>query len=1466
MNSPPSLFGRLILLLGLAGLPGLTPAQAQEARGYRGRWNNWGYDPMVLSQSVWRITLPAVAASDNDFKLASDDWDYEWTYGAWFPTATVVTAATWGDNSEMSATPGRHYTFALDNVPAGSPGRMIVQETVAAPVAIPSVAQVLDGATATIHIVTSAAPGPGEKIFVRRSLDGWASSTFAEATGSGTNWLAQIVHPPAEAGQTCAYQVLTTTVAAPGHAEAALQSLRANDNGGANYSYLIPGEPPPAALFINEVLSSNSSGAQDEDGDFSDWIELHNAGVTSVALAGWGLSDSYGSPFKWTFGNVTLPAGGYLVVWASSKNRPAVTNGNQLHASFAVSAAGEEVILTHPDGTRVDEFAPIAIPTDFSRGRQPDATGPWKFFPVPTPGAPNTGTGYEAVLAPPAFSVPGGIYTATVAVELATAETGSVIRYTTDGSEPVETSAVYSNALVLGSRAGTPNNLSEIPSNYLDTGPDYYEGWQPPNGEVFKFHTVRARVFRAGAMPSPAVTRSYLVDAAGTNRYRLPIVSLVTDADNFFDPDIGIYVPGNNNNYLQSGSAWERPGTIEFYEPGGTLAFSGNIGIRLHGNTTRTRPRKALRIYARGPAAFDYRIFPDKPLARFETFILRNGGNDWGQGVVRDLYQQSLAANTGLDRQYGRPVLVFLNGEYWGLHDLRERFDDGYAWNNYGLDEMDYVQMEIDRTTATPDIPVYDSGNPAGTQSYYDLRSFMQNNNLANSANYAHVADRLDLPNFIDFYQAHIFFGNTDWPGNNIRLWRSMATNRTAGAPARHDGRWRHMLYDTDFGFGLKFIYVPGSEIYQGANVFGVFAQHDTLAFAASPTQTDNPNHPDATLMFRRLLANADFRRDFVVRFCDQLNTAYGRAHVTNRWAQVLAAVEPEMAEHVRRWRQPYDWSAEKARILSYGQQRTSNVWLHVRDYFDLNAPVNLTVTLTNPAAGFVRVNSLPLDTGTAGFAGYPWTGAYFTNYPVALAVTARPGFQFAEWRLNGAPAGTNESLEIQFAAATAVEAVFAADPPPAVTAPIGFQQPVEGTAPATFDLTTVFADPEGAPLVFAAASDDTNRLAASVAGSTLSLAPIQRGGATVTVTASDGFSTATNAFRVLVQPAAHVLANGAFDFGAWASNQPAETYPEHMLFLQSDQNDTALATPLLYAYQIPLADAAAPADAEFPYAATSRTRINGLGPDGLAFINTGRGRDLGGALLALDTRGVSNAPVSWLGGTVLTNVRIYAIRLQYRVGVTNDFSDVLDSSNQPVEYVRGPTNGAVRALGPVDLPADALGREYVQLLWRYYRVSGSSGARAQLRLDDIRVANRHAPFDSWRLGAFSPAELADPAISGPTASPDEPGVPNLLRFGLGIGRLDAYESYRPLGSADETGAFYRHRRLLDPAAGIEYIIETTADLESGSWPAAALGTDLIDNGATPTGDGVTEIIEYRVPLAPLAGPRYFRLRIRLTE
>ncbi len=1166
-----------------------------------------------------------------------------------------------------------------------------------------------------------------------------------------------------------------------------------------------------------------------------------------------------------------------------------------LHTSWSISAAGEPLQLTDPFGNIVDFVDAVPVPRDISYGRSIADPDVWLFFDQPTPGSANTSPGFSEILPPPIVSTPAGVYTSPVSVSVSPGSDGAVIRYTLDGSEPTESSPILSDPLTFGSRAGTPNGISLIPTNEQDTGAPFFEGWEPPAGEVFKIHTLRLRSFKPGAMPSPPLTQSYLIDPAGADRYSLPIVSVATDAANFFDHNIGIYVRGAHNNYFQRGSEWERPGSVEFFEPDGTPGFNIQAGIRIHGGTTRSRPRKSLRIYARNPSTLSYPLFPTKPVANYDTFILRNSGNDWGHTVFRDAFMQSLVAHSTLDYQHARPAIVFVNGEYWGIHTIRDRFDDGYYEHHYGLDDDEFTQLQTAYSGITE--VLYDRGNPDLLADYLDLQDFIDTQGVVSSANYEAVADRMDIDNYIEHYTAQIYFGNTDWPGNNMRKWRSVESNRTEGAPFFLDGRWRWILFDTDFGFGLEFFYVPG---------FDDFANHDTLAYAASPVKTEFANDEHATLVFRRMLESAEFQRAFVTRFSDQLNTAFSSSRVLAEIDAFEAVYGAEMAEHVHRWRQPYNWASDLNRMRSYAMQRTDAVWGHLQSYFSLAARVDVTVDVTDAALGSVHVNTMDLATQPGvGNPAFPWTGSYFPDYPVTVTALPADDADFVAW-VDGAqqvvstdpdytfmPAGA-PALTAQFQAGTPISLLhywnfndtanlltptftlgggaidftlaspaavtsgtgqdffaenarfddpagahlrvndptgavmfvempttgyeeilvmfetrrsgsgaglqvidyttdgtswqnFSTNPivttpvlttldftevpgvadnadfalrytflvgeggevgnnrfdnftvegralpgvnaPPVVSNPVGLETLIEGGAALQIDLDTVFDDPDNDPLSFAAVPVDPAVVSVSLSGSLLTITPLLRGDTMIALEADDGFNPpAETSFRVLVYPEAAVLADGDFTFAEWDADEPAGSFPEHMLFLQSDTSDPDLTDPLAFAYRIPFDDAAVqPDDADFPYAASSRTRINGLGEAGISFINTGRGRDLGGALLALDTRGVSEAGVSWLGSTLLANTRVYAIRLQYRVGSDGPFLDVLDDNDDPVEYLRDAT-GHVTEFDPVELPATAIGEPYVQLLWRYYHISGDSGPRAQLRLDDIAVGADVAP------------------------------------------------------------------------------------------------------------------------------------------
>jgi hypothetical protein len=997
-------------------------------------------------------------------------------------------------------------------------------------------------------------------------------------------------------------------------------------------------------MFINEVMASNASALSDEDGDFEDWIELYNAGSTSINLSGYGLSDDYADPFKWVLPDIVIQSGEFLLVWASGKNRN--NPGQALHTNFSIDSGGEEIILTHQDGSLIDELAPAHIPKDISYGRLPDGGSEWKYFTFTTPGEPNQNPGYGMILHPVVFSETGGAFAEEFLLELSHPQQGTEIIYTLDGSVPNESNAAYGASIIIRNRDGDPNDISMIPTNNIpDPGPPYFEGWQPPAGEVFKINVVRARALHPDAPPGPVATHSYLVHPLANSRFGLPWFSLATDPENLFDDEIGIYVHGNHTNYFQDGPDWERPANLTFFENEGIMAFNEDVGIRLHGNTTRSRPRKSMRINTRaeyGNSWLNYQLFPDKAVNKHKRFILRNSGNDWDMSVFRDAFTQNLAKGLRVETQYYRPAIVFVNGEYWGIHNTRDRYNHHYMQSHYGIEEHEMTILE--------DNSEFKFGNSAGRSHYVGMRSFISNNNLANNEHFETVKTMMDIESFTDFQLIHIFAMNTDWPGNNILYWRFMRNSFMPGAEVR-DGRWRWFILDTDFGFGLDFFYVPG--VNQGP-------AHNTLAFATATNGPGWPNPPWSTLILRKLLANQNYKYFFINRFCDLLNTNFREDYVVHVIDSIKNMLEPEMQEHIHRWRRPVninEWLQEVQSMRSFALQRPAYVRSHIKGQFNLSGTVRVELNVNEPGWGTIVLNTIePV-------ADQHWEGIYFKDVPINVQARPAPGYKFVEW--TGTYTGQKEKVEI--------------------------------TPSNDIQLTAHFET-------------------------------------------SDDFTGDE------MNPPAYRLASGPYSFTYWDANATAGSFPPHMVFLQSSKNDPLLNNEMTGLYHIP--------DEEyhdddagnigFPYRLTRRTRIKGLYDQGVSFINTGRERDLGAALLAIDTRGLEDITVTWTGGTVHANSRVYAIRLQYRLGHESDFIPLTDSLGNLIEYNRNDQDGHSEVFGPFVLPDVLNNQAYLQLRWKYYftgqQLDPESGQRDELRLDDITVstttmsANELAGPDKYKL------------------------------------------------------------------------------------------------------------------------------------
>lgn len=663
------------------------------------------------------------------------------------------------------------------------------------------------------------------------------------------------------------------------------------------------------------------------------------------------------------------------------------------HTNFQIRASGEELLLTSPDGVRADSVRFGAQLQDVSYGRQPDGSESFFFFGAPTPGAANTTPGTSEFLLAPEFSAPGGFHTQAFELGISVGSPDAQIRYTLDGSEPTEASLLYTAPLSIRSRQGTPNQLANIPT---------VPGGPVASGEVFKGWVVRARAFKTGALPSGIVTRTYWVDPKGRARYTVPVVSLATDRKNLFSAETGIYVPGNNGNYNQRGTEWERPIHVELCELDNSIPVSQPGDAKIHGNTSQNFPIKGLDLDAtglHGGNPFRHRFFPDRSREEFEHILLRPTGHDQQMAFMRDELMQSLGAETGAESQAARLCVVFVNGEYWGLHYLKEKEDAEFVghYANLPEDEIDYLEG-------------YASPKAGDTAHYEEMLRFVANNDLNQPANFAAVQERMEVANYIDYKACEIFFYR--WDIGNHRLWR----------PHTPEGRWRWLQFDNDVGWGGFWAVQPA---YQFNMLEAVLTPNGSL---------NDHNNETTTFLLRRLVTSGEFRRAFVNRFADLMNTILLPQHTTNRIDVLARQLEPEMAEHIRRWRAPgsiTEWRSHVQGLRTYAQNRSTYVRQHLQARFGLGSPVTVQLSVSDPSAGEVLLNTLRITNS----AGSVFNGIYFRNHPIDFKAVPKPGFRFAGWE--GLPEGSGVETTVSPIGALAVVARFEREPeaPLAVTA-----------------------------------------------------------------------------------------------------------------------------------------------------------------------------------------------------------------------------------------------------------------------------------------------------------------------------------------------------------------------------------------------------------------------------------------------
>jgi hypothetical protein len=666
----------------------------------------------------------------------------------------------------------------------------------------------------------------------------------------------------------------------------------------------------PNTPVINEVMYSNQSCIIDRFGDYPDWIEVYNPDSLAINLKGWKLTDNISKSQYWTFPDQILGPHEFLIVFLSGRN---TNEAGEIHTDFKLQLMGEPIMLLDHDGRIRQRYEITCVPPDHTIGMKPDASGNIVLL-RPSPGFSNNQSDTirihfqrDTIL----FSHPGGFYPEAIQLDLRHYHPGNTIHYTLDGSIPDGWSPLYEHPLFLEDWSGRENQISGIRTS---------DHWVKPGDDIFKFPVVRAVVYSEGCPASPVVSKTYFIHENIQNRYPVPLLSLITDPENLFDPEYGIYVKGDHHNFTRQGKEWERPAHMEYFSQDGELLTCQDFGIRIHGGGTRADPQKSLRLYARdeyGAEHFRYPFFDQKQdLDSFKTLILRSV-KDWSETLFKDELCSRLVQELDMDYMAGQTVIVFINGEYWGIQSLRERLDEYYIQNNHRIMDsvFDIIEYKINVGL------VVEQGDDI---EYQRMLTFLESTDMSDQDSYREVGEYIDVQNFIDYYIAELYLANFDFPKNNVKFWK----------PREVEGKWRVFFYDCD-------------------NCM-IRTYFDHLSEYTNPHDHYRVYEAWTTFVFQKMLENPEFRNSFYHQFCNHLNSTFHPDMVLRMIDQYLEMYTPIIQEHIYRWHIPNSvikWIHNTDMLKRFAVQRPSQIILQLVKNF--GAPL---IIYPNPSDGKFNV------------------------------------------------------------------------------------------------------------------------------------------------------------------------------------------------------------------------------------------------------------------------------------------------------------------------------------------------------------------------------------------------------------------------------------------------------------------------------------------------------------------------------
>jgi len=662
------------------------------------------------------------------------------------------------------------------------------------------------------------------------------------------------------------------------------------------------------SLKVNEVQYSNRQSYFDSEGDTPDWIELINNGNSAVNLDGYRLSDDPDETDPWRLPDYLLQPDSFFVVFASGKD---LYLENEYHTDFKLKLMREPVILLDQNGNILDKIDIQCVPPEKSLGRWQDTSDNLMIM-TPTPGYSNKDASTQEIhflQDTIEISHESGAYKGPLHINLTNTHAQNTIVYTLDGEIPDERSEQWDGDLILEDINAHKNRFAKLADSKYETG-----------DLISKGNILRAVVLSEGCPASQEIVKTYFVNQSGSIPYMVPVVSLITEKDNLFDDEIGIYVAGKHINFSKHGKAWERPVHVEIIDTTGTPILSQHAGMRIHGAGSRQGDQKSLRLYAReayGVNVFEPIHFEQKPtINSFKTLLLRVS-KGWSRTLYKDEMCHQLVQDMALDYCATQTSIVFINGEYWGIYSLRERQDKYYVENNYDINEV-----ELDIIGFKPNGIELEEGT---IDSYEELMQHLKSFDPKSDHAYSDLNRWFDLDNLIDFYIAQLYFANSDFPQNNFEMWKVRSDT----------AKWRFFFYDLD-----------GAMIRTFTNHLGSFNNDfENLS-----------QYPDHTLyIIRRLLENVDFRQKFRAQFIHHLETTFSPDRVLTIIDQYNKLYTPLVSEHIYRWNYPADlikWYHNVNMLKDFAVQRPYTLY----DQLENNFRYGINV-FPNPSRGIFNID-----------------------------------------------------------------------------------------------------------------------------------------------------------------------------------------------------------------------------------------------------------------------------------------------------------------------------------------------------------------------------------------------------------------------------------------------------------------------------------------------------------------------------